>query len=1099
MARLDFRLFGPLEVPGGERGVLDLGTRKQRALVAMLALEPGRVVSLDRLIEELWAGDPPARATRTLQAYIAHLRKVLEPDRPPRTPPDVLLTREPGYLLAVAPGQVDLWRFVAWADEGRAALARGAHDKALESLDRALDLWRGDPLGEFADQEFAEPVVTRFAETRITALEDRFDARLALGEAASLVPGLETLVEDGPYRERAWSLLVRALYRAGRQADALAALRRVRARLADDLGLTPGPDLGELERAVFDQAPELRLPVPEPAAPVVVTAPEPDGLIARSAELELVELRLSEARRGRGGVVLVTGEAGIGKTRLASAAAELAAARGFRVAWGRCADRTAPAFWPWTQILRAAGDVSGLLSGTAPVPEQDPAAALFGLYEQVVDVLTREESPLAVVVDDLHWAAVSSLRLLDFVAESAARHRLLVLVTCRPEPGDHPDALRDTLAVLSRSGERLEVPAFTADDVASYLRTRKVAEEPGLVEALLERTGGNPFFLGEVLRLHGSEGKVPSGVRDVIGRRVARLPEETRAMLAAAAVVGRDLGIDLLEAVTDTTAEQVMAALEPAVATGLLAEPESGADYRFSHALVREALYAGLTRLERSRLHLRAGEALEPVLPESESATLAHHFAQAGRLGQPDKTVKYASRAARHAIGQLAYTEAVDFWTMALSALPPGRDGERARVLPEMGHAHRAAGRPQDALRAWEEAIRLARAIGDREALIPAVTAIGGPALWNWRPYGVVDDDLVTVIEDLLDGPLPDADRAGLLGALALELHYGPRSAEGERHAAEAVGLARRAGDTPLLARTMNNYLLAAFRPGRNAERRAVAEELAGLPGLPASGEVMARVFLMSCLLRDGDLPGWDRELARCEALLGTRPRPELLAMVRIAETARATLDGRWDDAEELLARYGDMRFGSTLWGRPFRRLVTTFTCRRAQGRVPEILDELLAAADEPHLLPLRPVAVLAAVEADRPALARELIDRWGTHVPDDWVADFLLPVWGLVAAHLGVPGPRALYDRLAPYADQFVVAGMGTACWGSTHLVLERLARRLGDEDAARAHARAAAEAHRRPRAQLRAGGWRWSYPRRTAEGRPSQSLTSSATEISR
>ncbi|PZG17579.1 hypothetical protein [Nonomuraea aridisoli] len=216
----------------------------------------------------------------------------------------------------------------------------------------------------------------------------------------------------------------------------------------------------------------------------------------------------------------------------------------------------------------------------------------------------------------------------------------------------------------------------------------------------------------------------------------------------------------------------------------------------------------------------------------------------------------------------------------------------------------------------------------------------------------------------------------------------------------------------------------------------------------------MALVFLMSCLLRDGDLPGWDRELARCETLL--KERPELESMVRIAQTARATLDGRWDDAEELLTRYGDMRFGSTLWGRRFRHLVTTFTCRRAQGRVPEILDELLAAAGEPHFMPLRPVAVLAAVEAGRPEPARRLIDRWGTHVPDDWVADFLVPVCGLVAAHLGVPDPRELYDRLAPYADQLVVAGMGTACWGPTHLVLERLARRLGDENAARAHARA-------------------------------------------
>ncbi|MEV4468174.1 BTAD domain-containing putative transcriptional regulator [Nonomuraea sp. NPDC049504] len=1055
MTGLEFRLFGPLEVTGGDRIVLDLGTRKQRALVAMLALEPGRVVSLDRLIDELWAGEPPAGATRTLQAYIAHLRRVLEPGRPPRTPPGVLLTRDPGYLLAIAPGQVDLWRFTAWADEGRAALAQGAHERAAGVLGRALDLWRGDPLGEFAGEEFAQPVVARLAETRVTAMEDRFDARLALGESASLIPGLEALVEHQPYRERAWSLLVLALYRSGRQADALAALRRVRTRLADDLGLSPGPGLRELEQAVFGQAPDLR-----PPPPVSVTEPVPEpgevGLIARSGQLELVQRLLGEARRDRGGVVLVTGEAGIGKTRLVHAAADLAAARGFQVVWGQCVDGTAPAYWPWRQILREAGDGSGLLSGGAPDPEQD----VFGLYEQVADVLTRQETPTVVVLDDLQWADVSSLRLLSFVAQAAVRHRLLVLVTCRPEPGDHPGALRDTLAVLSRAGERVELRPFTAGDVASYLRAKRIAEEPGLVGTLLERTGGNPFYLGELLRLRGSEQAVPDGVRDVIERRVARLPEETRALLRAASVAGRDVGAGLLESVTDSTAEQVMTSLEPAVATGLLVEPPDGADYRFAHALVREALYAGLGRLARSRLHLRVGEALEPVLPESESAILAHHFTQAVRLGGADKAVKYASRAARHAAGQLAHTEAVDFWTMALSALPPGRDGERARLLTERGQAHRAVGRPQEARGDWEEAIRLARTMGDREALIPAVTAAGGPSLWNWRAYGVVDDAMVTVIEELLDGPLIDPDRATLLGALALELHYGPRGAEGERHAAEAVRIARDVGDVPLLARTMNNYLLAAFRPGRNAERRAVAAELAALPGLPVSGEVMARVFLMSCLLRDGDLTSWDRELARCETLLKAAPRPELESMVRIAQTARATLDGRWDDAEELLAEYGDLRFGATLWGRSFRRLVTTYTCRRAQGRVPEILDDLTTAADAPDLIPLRPLAILAAIEANRPELAHDLMARWGTDIPDDWTTDFLLPIWALISAHLGTPNPRDLYDRLIPYADQLVVAGMGSACWGSTHHILARLAHRLGDDQAAQMHTHAAQQA---------------------------------------
>ncbi|WP_329429886.1 AAA family ATPase [Streptosporangium sp. NBC_01495] len=1126
---LTFRLFGPLEVADEAGHPLDLGTRKQRALVAMLALEPGRVVSLDRLIDELWAGEPPSGATRTLQAYIAHLRRVLEPGRRPRTPPRVLLTREPGYLLAVTPGQVDLARFAAGAEEGRRALARGDHGEARRVLEETLGLWRGEPLGEFAGQEFVRPAVARLRELRDTAVEDRFEARLALGDGGACVPDLEALAEAHPYRERLWGLLVLALYRAGRQADALAALRRVRALLADELGIEPGPQLRRLERAVFEQATELEisdadpglpghrrpptapgpppgqwrhpavpaplpghrrsLVAPAPLAPAPPSAPAPAGtatatatgelvagetLVAREAQLRLVAERLAAARRGDGGVLLVTGEAGIGKTRLALAAADEAAGRGFRVAWGRCVDGAAPAFWPWTQVLRECG-------GTNPFPGRaasadggpDPDAALFELYERVAATLTSTGGPLLVVLEDLHWADASSLRLLAFVAGELARHPVLVVATLRPEPGDHPAQLRDTLGALSRERgtERVELAPFGARDVSSYLRLRRVPEDPGLVGVLLERTGGNPFYLGELLRLREGEGEgclaagLPAGARDVIERRAARLPEETRELLRAAAVTGREVEIDVLEAVTGIPAERVMALLEPAVASGLLTEPPGGPDYRFSHALVRDALLAGLGRLARARLHLRTGECLE-ARPGTEPATLAHHFASAARVGGASRAVEHASRAAGREAAQLAYTEAVELWELALNSLPAdGGDGRtRCALLTELGQARRTVGDATAARRDLDEAIELALRLGDRKALISAITVAGGLALWLWRPYGVVDAAMVAVLEDLLAGPLDDRDRAALLGTLAVELHYGgPRRAEGERHAARAVEIARGLGDPALLARTLNNYLLSCWVPGRNPERLRAAEEMLALPRLPRATELVARVFRMACLMRAGDLTGWDLDLARCERLVEEVRRPELEAMVRIAQTGRRTLEGRWADAESLATRFGKMGYGSSVWGQEFRLLLTTFTCDRGRGRVAETLDGLLASAEDPSLAPLRPIAVLAALDSGRPDLARELIARWGTEVADDWIADFLIPVWGLVAAELGVPDPGELYDRLAPHADQLIVAGTGSAAWGSTHLVLAELAARLGRAGRAREHAREAAETHRR------------------------------------
>ncbi|MFD0319138.1 hypothetical protein [Streptomyces flavalbus] len=192
---------------------------------------------------------------------------------------------------------------------------------------------------------------------------------------------------------------------------------------------------------------------------------------------------------------------------------------------------------------------------------------------------------------------------------------------------------------------------------------------------------------------------------------------------------------------------------------------------------------------------------------------------------------------------------------------------------------------------------------------------------------------------------------------------------------------------------------------------------------LPRSTELIARVFLMSCLLRTGDLAAWEQQLDHCHRLLKEAPRPELESIVRVGQTARAALDGRWDEAEELVDAHTSTRFAATSWGARWRTRVTTYTCRRGQGRVAEVVDDLVTAAAEPDMTPLRPVAILAAAEAGQPDRGRELLARWGTDLADDWTADFLLPVRGLIAAHLATPDPQDLYDRLLPHADQRVPA----------------------------------------------------------------------------
>ncbi|MFG2044581.1 BTAD domain-containing putative transcriptional regulator [Dactylosporangium sp. NPDC048998] len=258
MARLDFRILGPLEVVRTPGEIpLDLGARKQRAVLALLLLEPGRVVSFDRIIHGLWADEAPSSATGTLQAYISQLRRVLEPDRPPRTPARLLVTREPGYLLAVHGDQVDAVRFTTGVETARAHLAAGAFAEAEHALTAALGEWRGAPLADFADEEFATAVAAQLGERHDAAVEDLVEVLLTTGRNAEASAAAQNLLDRHPFRERSWGQLMLALYRSGRQADALAAFRRARSVLDAELGLPPGPHLQALETAILRHDPAL--------------------------------------------------------------------------------------------------------------------------------------------------------------------------------------------------------------------------------------------------------------------------------------------------------------------------------------------------------------------------------------------------------------------------------------------------------------------------------------------------------------------------------------------------------------------------------------------------------------------------------------------------------------------------------------------------------------------------------------------------------------------------------------------------------------------------------------------------------------------------
>ncbi|WP_117214558.1 AfsR/SARP family transcriptional regulator [Allorhizocola rhizosphaerae] len=254
-----FGVLGPLQART-EAGLVDLAGPRQQSVLARLLVARGHVVAADRIVSDLWRDEPPPRAQAALQAYVSHLRRGLEPDRPPRAPARLLVTAPPGYALRTEVSAVDGWIF---EDLVRDAAQLSTPDRALPLLDRALALWRGPAFGAFADEPWAHGEAQRLEELRLDAIEKRAAALLGLGRADAVIPELRAFLADYPLREESWRLLATALYRTGRQGDALESLRTARAVLADELGTDPGPTLRRLEIQLLNHA----LPDTSPTRP----------------------------------------------------------------------------------------------------------------------------------------------------------------------------------------------------------------------------------------------------------------------------------------------------------------------------------------------------------------------------------------------------------------------------------------------------------------------------------------------------------------------------------------------------------------------------------------------------------------------------------------------------------------------------------------------------------------------------------------------------------------------------------------------------------------------------------------------------------------
>ncbi|MEA2283324.1 MAG: hypothetical protein QOK21_3931, partial [Solirubrobacteraceae bacterium] len=1064
---MEYLILGPLQVRTDGRPV-DLGPRRRREVLALLLLHAGELVPLDRIVDELWPEAPPATAGKVVQNAISGLRRALGTEGS-----QALATRDGGYVLHVRPGELDVERFEERLAAGRRALDAGEPAAAAAALREALAEWRGGPLEDLALEPFAQRDVARLQERRVLAEEARIEAALALGLAADLIGDLETLTEEHPLRENLRGQLMLALYRSGRQADALEVYRRARAELVDALGIEPGRELRRLQQAILEQDPSLDVApvaVAAPAAPHAAPVPLPRGLAeahgptlyARDAALATLREDARIAAEGTRRVVLVAGDAGIGKTRLAAElGAELHGA-GWGVLYGRSDEDGLIPFQPLAEAVR---DGAPLDAG-----EADAAPDRRRLFEAVTAALRRAAAarPLLLVLDDLHWADQPTLLLLRHLLRELAAAPLLVLGTHRDVgPATAPE-LADLLADLRREPftRRLQLDGLPEVGIAALVAARLGGDStPELVRRIQDATGGNPFLAdqlaGELAAARAEEpGRapeallrrlgVPEGVREVVGRRVRRLGDDVGEVLVAAAVAGREFRLDVVEAIVDDP-DQALSAVERALDARLVVEGPVVDRFAFAHALVRETLYAQPSASRRVRLHRMVGEALE-FAGGARASELAHHFHAASAVGGAEKAAAYGALAARDAMHAHAYEEAAEHCRRVLEVLPEDAGAARCEARLELAAALEQAGEVGDSRAAYAQAARDARALRDAEQLSAAALGFA-----KWQLYGVVDHEAVELLEDAL-AALPSSDdpvRASVLGLLAARLDPEAEPERREQLLTEAVAMARRLGDPETLAGVLRWMPYVASAPERIGERLAASAEsvrLADAVGSPERG-LWGHVNRFADVLELGEIAEADAELEASVRLTHELRHGWFAWYAPMLEGTRALFSGRLAEGERLVESARRERL------RNDTGVNETYAAQRLmlallRGRPGEADADVLAtlAARHPGRRVWAAMAIAVDAHAGRTEAARAGLAALAGAAALPRLDGLSFGVMLAEACAVLEDAEAAAWLRplLAPFATRQPVLDRGWACWGSLGRHLGRLAAVLEDWDAA-------------------------------------------------
>ncbi|TMK98924.1 MAG: hypothetical protein E6G34_05305 [Actinobacteria bacterium] len=867
-----------------------------------------------------------------------------------------------------------------------------------------------------------------------------------------------------------------------------------------------------------------------PSAPAGATqaelaSPRPSArrereLVGRFEQEAALVGALEDALLGHGGLVLLVGEAGIGKTELARALAGEAARRGVPTVWsaGGAFGEVPPPYWHWAQVVQTlarrqdAAELFARLGATArwlalitpelPQLTGEPAAAphagtegRFHVYDALARLMERaaEGTGLVVVLDDLHLADEASRLALGFVAELIRASGVLVVGTYREGElaqagGDGAPASATALGELTRLGQSIPLTGLQEKDVRDLIAHRTHAEPaPELAKHLYEVTGGNPLFVSELLRLLESEDRLsdpwsgsgtlplPNGIKEAISRRVSPLPPAGREALEVAAVIGTSFRAGTVASASRMPPSKVLELLDQAGQLRLVRPVgEFGDAYGFSHGLVQATLYEALPRGRRCALHAAVGEALEQsydVAAGEGLASVAFHYLEATPTGSGERAVEYARRAAERALQTFAYDEAVALYARALEIVDPKRGGERLSMLQALGEAQMRTGDTDAARQTLQRAADAARARGDAQALARAALASG-----IWGLSLGIDEPLVRLAEEAVER-LAESPARGLLasvkGQLAAALYWSDQVERRERLAAEALSLARAEHEetrtpqsTRMLAYVIGRYLLTRWGPDSGARDYALSDEMIELSRLAhdAELELLVRNWRVCVMSELGSFAVVDLEIARIEQMARELRQPRAMLFLPLHQATRAGTVGRFAEAERLNAE--TVELGRRVRGTTgeVASMAQLLSIRLQQGRLAELEQpvRMLATAHQ-GMVAFQCVLALTLAQSGRTSEARSELERLMSRgiagVPRDNLHVVTMALLGEAAAELrDRDTAREIRAWMLPFAGRWVVSPNAAALW-PVDRSLASLATVAGMHDEARAHIGAARE----------------------------------------